>query len=137
MDILDMVAGGQRNRGGAFIAHGRYKLLLESFKKQETDRSSSLVAVFRVLEAKALDSAEPSSVGSKVNYIQNFTKRPEISTRNMKDLVLELLGLPDNTTKEATAAALNKLISEPQPCRGLRIDCETYRYTSKENKTDR
>jgi hypothetical protein len=142
-DFFAKIAAANASGGGNYIRDGVYDLTVKSLKENRGHNGYSIIAEFQVDSAtpngemaltpdgKAVTDKPvvPNPVGSEASVVFNF--KHESAAGNVKALALALLASLGYTEAQVDAAAIQALVSDKNPCRGMRIKDATYRKPSK------
>lgn len=129
-EIAQQVASAQASGGGNYIKHGRGVMVVkEAFYKEDLDSGRGFIVELLV------DTVEPyigsdgkplpcNPPGSTVSFVQLFDKFKKTSMGNTKAFIEALSG--ESLEGEKFVERFEKLVSEKNPGRGLKIGFSTY-----------
>jgi hypothetical protein len=133
------VAEADASAGGNYITkHGRYLMACEEMKIKDGFKGESLINILRVLEAEPNGNTDPvvgtHKVGDRLSVVMNF-KSDVMAEGKAKTLILEYLGKKEAQVSDDQFEALATAVVGPeQPLTGKTIRCETFEFTTKDQK---
>ncbi len=131
---LDKIESARSVKGGNWLKDGIYPSLM--IKHAELDRKfkgEMLILELLVDEEPQANEpgVEPNAKGSSVSKVFNLDTL--MGPINARGFVLSLFGLDEATLKPGQVKELVEFMTgKDDPCRGMRIRCETYRKAKKE-----
>ena len=130
---FDKVENARSVKGGNWIKDGRYpSFMIKHVEHDQKFRGEMFIVELIVDQPPTATEpgVEPNPLGSHVSKVFNLDS--QMGPVNARGFVIALFGLDEATLKPGQIKDLMVFMSgKDDPCRGMRIACETYRKPKK------
>jgi len=133
--LASKVAESKTASGGNWLQHGKYLLMIDSYKYQIINDEvivTNFLAIKSekktVFEGQKAITQEPNPVGSTCSEIANFSGAGKLSApSNARAVVLGLFGYKEGeVSAQVVSDTLVAVTSDAQPAQGMLIGCDTF-----------